>query len=305
MSEMRKSMTQVTFFAFAIMVSFPALVAAELSTLNNGIFTIGVDTAYGGAITYLVDKNVPSVNLINTHDFGRVVQQSWYSGPVPYDNAVYDGQPWPWNPIGCGDIHRNPGTILNLTNDGTQIYVKSRPLQWALNNVPCECYMETWIKQDAQGAFVRNRLTTFRADTTAYPARGQEMPAVYVIGSLQQVLWLYDGSAPWTNQPLSAPSAPQGSSSAFTSTESWVMWSYNTPPGYYGLGIMNTGTQTFGVGHFGPATGGANDDPTGYLSPWKALTVPGNGTIDFCYYIGIGYRDDLRNYFSARRGYQC
>jgi len=83
------------------------------------------------------------------------------------------------------------------------------------------------------------------------------------------------------------------------------MWSYNTPPGYDGFGIMNTGTQTFGVGHFGQATGGSNDDPTGYLSPWKALAVPGNGTIDFRYYIGIGSRDDLQKYFSARRGYQC
>ena len=61
-----------------------------------------------------------------------------------------------------------------------EIYVRTRPLQWALNNVPGEATFETWITLQGPVAHVRCRLVNMRTDTTEqFGARHQELPAVY------------------------------------------------------------------------------------------------------------------------------
>src|SRR5438477_10134757 len=63
--------------------------AASLLTLNNGVIKVGVDTTYGGAITYL-SQSGSTTSLINDFDHGRQVQQSYYSGPDNFHpQAVY------------------------------------------------------------------------------------------------------------------------------------------------------------------------------------------------------------------------
>jgi len=78
-----------------------------------------------------------------------------------------------------GDAYGNRSTLVSASNSGTQLYVKSRPKQWALQNVDAECTMEQWITLSGSVATVRNRLTNARADTTQHAARTQELPAVY------------------------------------------------------------------------------------------------------------------------------
>jgi len=53
---------------------------ATLVTLDNGVIKVGVDTTYGSAITYL-SQSGSTTNLVNDNDYGRQVQQSYYSGP--------------------------------------------------------------------------------------------------------------------------------------------------------------------------------------------------------------------------------
>ena len=55
----------------------------SLLTLDNGTVKVGVDTLYGGGITYL-SQSGSTMNLINIYDLGREVQQSYYSGPDNY-----------------------------------------------------------------------------------------------------------------------------------------------------------------------------------------------------------------------------
>ncbi|HEU4608108.1 MAG TPA: hypothetical protein VFS31_08370, partial [Chitinophagaceae bacterium] len=72
----------------------------ELSA-DNGIIKLKLDLSRGGAISY-VSLSGSSRNLVNIHDEGRYIQQSYYAGkPL---NRQADGQnpawsPWRWNPI--------------------------------------------------------------------------------------------------------------------------------------------------------------------------------------------------------------
>ena len=60
--------------------------AEQMSFLDNGTIRIGVDLDIGGTITFLARSN-GGENLINSHDLGRQVQQSYYSGPHPFGKA--------------------------------------------------------------------------------------------------------------------------------------------------------------------------------------------------------------------------
>jgi len=79
--------------------------------LDNGIIRLGIDLSRGGSIGWLGPSSNQSLSLLNVHDFGREVQGSFYSGPNVFNpNGKCSepggwGQPWPWNPIGSGDVY--------------------------------------------------------------------------------------------------------------------------------------------------------------------------------------------------------
>ncbi len=110
-------------------------------------------------------------------------------------------QPWPWNPIGAGDIDGDSGKIISVTNSGSWIHIVTQPLQWACKNVACECTFEQNITLDGTGFWVTSTLHNARSDHTSYGPMGQELPATYGVGTLYR-LFSYVGSEPWTNGPL-------------------------------------------------------------------------------------------------------
>ncbi|MCE9631157.1 MAG: hypothetical protein K8S94_10655 [Planctomycetia bacterium] len=78
----------------------------NISYLDNGQIRLGVNLDLGGAVTFLADSR-DGVNRINSWDWGRQVQMSFYSGPVPFQppgTTLADS--WKglgWNPIQSGD----------------------------------------------------------------------------------------------------------------------------------------------------------------------------------------------------------
>ncbi len=127
-----------------------------MTYLDNGTIRIGVDLNLGGVITYFAGSKSPQ-NIINSHDLGRQIQQSYYSGPAPYGHPVASWPGWPWNPIGTGDVFGHPAKVLRWSNNDKEIYVKSIPMQWALNNVPGNCWFESWITLQGNTALIRCR----------------------------------------------------------------------------------------------------------------------------------------------------
>ena len=290
----------------AFIASAAVVCNADVITIRNSVLTVGIDTSRGGAISFLVDNNVPSLNLINCHDQGREVQQSYYAGPDPYDGAHWNGQPWPWNPISSGDVMGHSSAIIQLQHTASYIYVKARPLQWALNNVSCECTFETNITLDANGVYVRNRLLNARSDKSDYGTYDQELPAVYTIGQLSQ-LWSYEGGTPWSGGAVSQVSYPQPGPpwKSFTATENWAAFT-NSAASHYGVGVHHAGVSSFLGGFHGtPGQGGSTDDNTGYIAPKGSRDIVWNDEYVWCFRLAIGYLNDIRSYFGQYRNDAC
>eukprot|EP00757_Euglenozoa_sp_SAG-D1_P015573 gene15573-4683_t len=59
--------------------------AKKEKRLQNDRIKVGVDLTRGGSIGYMEDETRIQGNVINTHDMGREVQLSFYSGPKFYN----------------------------------------------------------------------------------------------------------------------------------------------------------------------------------------------------------------------------
>ena len=271
--------------------------AENLSCLDNGAIRVGVDLNLGGAITYLA-KSGGGRNILNSHDWGRQVQQSYYSGPVPFGESHPAWRNWPWNPIGTGDVYGNTAKVLACENDGKTLYVKSVPMQWALNNVPGECSFETWISLEGMAARIRCRLVNNRPDPNQYPAKMQELPAVYTVGKLYKLM-TYDGSAPFTAAPLRQVENAGPPWAYWRATENWAALVNDDD---WGLGVFHPGVLTFCGGFHGqPNTGGSMDNPTGYISPIRREILDHNIVYDYSYVLILGEVKEIREWVYAHR----
>lgn len=278
--------------------------SAELYKISNKVLTIGIDTDLGGAISWLSDNNVPHKNLINCHDEGREVQQSYYGGPNKM--CTWNGQPWPWNPISAGDQYGHKSQVLNVVRSSASLYAKVRPLMWACDNVLCDCFFETWVSFPAGAppntVVVKNRLTMFRNDTTAYGAHDQELPAVYTIGAFADLfVSRADGSYEQATYPVPGP--PWGNFADVTGNWMAAAMPASENAGRYAVGVFNNATTTFLGGFHGSPSAGATsrDDATMYMAPIAPWTLPHNATKTWCFALGLGYLADFPSTFGYFR----
>jgi len=133
-----------------------ALCESGLQTIENEQIRVGINTCYGGALTYLAfvnDQNggVRTENMVNNADLGRQVQLALYSGPADYSR---NGAPaWVglgWNPIQAGDVYGNPSQVVTVEKLPNQLYVKTIPKQFAINNETGEATIEHWIRLEGK-----------------------------------------------------------------------------------------------------------------------------------------------------------
>lgn len=285
------------FVAVVALVAAPAAVADSMSFLDNGVIRVGVDLRKGGTITW-ASVSGPGVNVVNSWDLGREVQQSYYAGPDNFGNPAPPWTNFPWNPIGAGDTYGNPAPVLEQSNDGTTIYTKTAPLQWALNNVACECVSEQWITLDGDAVHVRNRLTNSRTDRTQYHAYGQELPAVYTNGTFWR-LFTYAGDAPYTGGSLTQLSASPQNSAWWSASEHWAALVNDAG---FGLGVVNSFAATFGGFFAGtPDIGGPTDSSTGYVAPNIREILDWNIAYQYDYALVLGTLDQIRAFAVAQR----
>ncbi len=283
---------------FLSIVTLAAPASAErMSYLDNGSIRIGVDLDLGGTITYLSDSKTGE-NIVNSHDLGRQIQQSYYSGPHPFGEAHPGWKGWPWNPIGSGDVYHHPSRAIEQSNDEKTLFVKTIPMQWALNNVPGDCTFETRITLEGRVAHVSCRLTNQRVDKTQYPAQDQELPAVYTIGKLHR-LFTYEGSRPFTGEPLSQIKNAGPPWANWKGTEHWAAL---VDDHGNGLGVVHPGVYTFiGGFHDKPGQGGPKDNPTGYIAPVRKEILDQNIVYEYRYDLVLDSLDAIRAYAVAHR----
>ena len=280
----------------AVVTNLHAQPAADkMDYLDNGIIKIGADLDRGGAIGFLADVKKGG-SVVNVHDLGRWIGQSYYSGPKPLGTAHPSWQGWPWNPVSAGDVYGNPSKLVEKKNDGKTLYVKSVPMQWALKNVPGDCQFETWITLDGRTVHVRNRLNNQRQDRTQYRAMDQELPFVYTIGKLHRLM-TYTGDTPFKDAPLNEiPMVPAKGEKpqwmTFFATEHWAALVDDDD---WGLGVIQPDVVRFIGGFHGKlTTGGPNDDPTGYLAPVRQEILDQNIAYEFRYTLVLDTLSNIR-----------
>lgn len=271
--------------------------------LGNAQVKVGIDLNIGGAITYVADAKRQQ-NLINNSDWGRQIQMSFYSGPVPYEPNGHKAAPsWVflgWNPIQSGDFSRNRSKIIDYKNDGHTMYVKCIPMHWPLNNVPGECYFESWIEVKDNTIQVHARLTNHRDDTTQYPARDQELPAIYTNSPYHRLI-TYRGPKPFNYDTVSfidnhnPPGTTDIRWSHWQATENWAA---NLDKNDYGLGIFNGGSQKFQGGYFGDEAynGNSKSSATAYIAPGNVEILDHDIVYDYYYTLILGTLNQIRGY---------
>ena len=263
--------------------------------IENEYIKLGANVALGGAITYLAEHG--NRNIINSWDWGRQVQLSFYSGPVPFHpEGTEMGKHWThtgWNPIQTGDCFFNRAKVLEYKIEGNTLYVKCIPMQWALNNVPGECTFELWYTLDHKTVNVTARLNNNRTDKTQYPACGQELPAVYTNGEFYRIV-SYVGEQPGTNGKLTEIVSKNTGDRHWPSEfmlypEGWVALLDDND---YGIGVYNPHTCG-AVGGFAGGVermgiGGAKDGQTGTVSPTTSVILDHNIVYTFYYSLIVG-----------------
>ena len=269
--------------------------------IENEYIKLGINVALGGAVTYLAEHG--KKNLINSWDWGRQVQLSFYSGPVPFHpEGTEMGEHWThtgWNPIQTGDCFFNRAKVEEYKIEGNTLYVKCIPMQWALNNVPGECDFELWYTLEGKTVNATARINNHRADTTQYRACGQELPAVYTNGEFYRIV-SYVGEEPRTGGKLSEIVSKNTGDRHWPSEfmlypEGWVALVNDED---YGLGVYNPHTcgavGGFAGGIERMGIGGAKDAQTGTVSPTTSVILDHNIVYTFNFSLIVGDLESVR-----------
>ena len=285
----------------------PKKAEAKVTFLENDHIRLGANLTLGGAITHLSTKDGP--NMINSYDWGRQIQMSFYSGPQPFEpNGKKPADHWKqlgWNPIQSGDFVGYTSTIIEHKNDGKTIYVKCRPMHWPLKNQPGQCTFECIYKIDGNIVDVTSRLVNSRDDKTQYRPRSQELPAVYSNGPWYKIM-TYTGDKPYTGGALveisRKPEKPPFPWNRFQATEEWAAL---VDKDNNGFGIWTPGLQTYLGGFAGkPGSGGPKSSPTGYLAPLHMEILDHNIVYTYRYRLIVGSLGDIRAYVYKHRSKQ-
>ncbi|WP_409346116.1 hypothetical protein [Paenibacillus sp. MBLB4367] len=255
----------------------------SMTYLDNGTIKLGVDTTWGGAISYL-SASGSADNLINRHDAGRLVQQSYY-GAGQYPNCG-----WGLNPVQGGDVNNHPSGIISHHNTGSLIYVKCRPLDWCLQNVAADCIMENWYALEGNAVKVVARFT--HNETVMGAIRDQELPAVFTVASINRFA-RYSGTAPFTNGALTTDT-PGYPNEVHYQSEGWGTHldvsgnglGWYTPHVYYSTNYM----------YIGDGSLGEHGDQTAYTAPLYRFALSPASLYEFDYYIVAGTAADTRNW---------
>lgn len=268
----------------------------HMSWLENETIKLGIDLSMGGAITSLAAK-ADGRELVNNFDHGRQIQMAFYSGPVPF--APKGKQPHPawralgWNPVQSGDWAGNPSKVLEHSNDGSRMYTRLVPMQWALEKEPADCELESWAHLEGNVVFLRYRIKSLRPEKVLYSARHQEIPAVYTTGAFSRVM-TYAGDAPFTGGPLSQWLDPGPPWRSFSATENWAAL---VDTKGWGLGVWQPLSTYWKSGYVPGEAGkfGVRDNATGYLAPIALEQMDHNIVYEYSTRLIVGSVNAIRN----------
>ena len=289
--------------------------------LEGSRYTLGVDLKWGGAIHSLEDKECPLAdvtNLVNMHDEGRLIQQSYY-GVFYYESQYQEGgylgkEGVAYNPVQGGDVKGRDSRIIDFIIEDNYIYIKAQPLDWPMTNSLTPSYMENKYVMEDDYIYVFNRFVDFSG--WEHPLLDQELPAVYTVNVLDTFVW-YDGGKPWTGDALSTvtdwskvdPATDKSShylQLKETNTETWC--ALINSDSQYGVGIYVPNidlilTMRYLSGQKGSNQGKGN--PCSYMSPLARIAFKSFEPIEYSYLLTAGDINEIRDIFTHNRDFDA
>lgn len=266
----------------------------NLLTIDNGTAKVGIDRAKGGSITWLSWKNYPK-NMVNIHDPGRLIQQSYYAGKRLDRSA--DGQssawsPWSWNPIQGGGVS-SWARVNEFTNKDGVLYAETVPKLWDMPNEEAAALMHQWTGFESgmpNVVVVRCELICQREEDDRWgPAHlsPQEVPACYFTRNFETVKsYLGDGQWRDESQPVGPP------------------WGHAKPPlkamAFFeenGQGVAIFSPTTELNWNFGPHVDIMSDDPEAgpcmHVAPVNRLLLGPKTQYGYRYWIIVGSEKEI------------
>ncbi len=279
---------------------------SETTYLDNGTLRMGTPTTQGGSINFLAPSGGGS--LVNWHDPGRLIQQSYYAGSSL--NRTANGQspswsPWTWNPIQGGDASGKKSQVIEMTqfDNGNGFYTRTVPLLWDMTTgEKGKAWIDQWnqFEPDMPDVIrVTCRFTCFRDAGDIWGGavpRHQELPAIYLNRSLSKTV-TYQGANPWNNEATEeiqtyfpGASFPWG---RYNPSESWV--AMVDPGTNIGLGLYSPmGTTLWNVGAVGTPPGGPTSSQTMHMAPIRTLSLGRDSILSYRYWIVYGNLATIR-----------
>ncbi len=329
-----KETADFTLFAAGL---FNREILAKEIYIENDEHKLGVNLNWGGALSYLEDKNSSveavivdgvtkvdsdaserygvrarskSVNLINANDTGRLIQQSYYgTGDFEgYTGGIYMDNKWNYNPVQGGNQYNDAAKIVDVRITDNSIYIKCRPLDWAKSKEDiAPCYMEADYSLSAGLVRAQCRFVDF----SGYPSVSttQECPAFYCIEPLNRFVY-YGGESPWTgDENLSYENElifwPDAGYPNFLSTENWAAFAGEFDDSF-AIGVYTPKNLPFLAGVFsrGACTSAdpATESPTSYIAAVDNYEFRSFNPTTYEFWLSTGTVNEIRSNFGTVAG---
>ncbi len=285
--------------------------------IDNGRFKLGVDMGWGGTINYIEDmthKEKDLTNLVNKHDTGRLIQQSYYgTGAIEgiFEwGSFNDSDKWPYNPVQGGDRGNVASRLIDVRVGENYVYIKSQPMDWGKVDYITPSYMENTYTLEDDYIRVDNRFVDFSG--WEHPYTGQELPALYTVSYLDTFIW-YNGSEPWTGDAVSMRDDLQfwgdakyvGDCTYYlrdNNTETWCAW-VNTDVDF-GIGLYVPNVDRLKAGRYEyNGTKNAEGNPTNYVAPYNTMQLVAYEPLEYSYLITTGTAEQIRQTFTAHKDF--
>jgi len=297
---------ETSFILEDIAVSTREMPTEDVAYVTDGKYKLGVKLTWGGGVSYLedlADGDDSISNLLNDHDTGRLIQQSYYgTDSAPYKPAKYGDNMWCYNPVQGGDQYGNRSKLVDfkIADDGKSIWVKCQPLDWAQKKMRTPSYMENTYTIADGCIKVDNRFIDFSGYT--HRNAHQELPAFYTISYLSDFVF-YNGSNAWKDEALTVKKDLPfwaGNSDAYfnmKSKETWCAW---VAPTGYGVGVYTPIAEILLAGrHAYNGSKDAHNNATNYVAPLITYKLKTLEAFEYSYYITTGSTEQIRNTFKS------
>ncbi|MGL4943623.1 MAG: hypothetical protein ACRC46_10580 [Thermoguttaceae bacterium] len=284
--------------------------------LENDRVKLGIDLSIGGAVTFLSDRENGGENMINSADWGRQIQLSYYSGPRPFigPNGEKPTDNWAglgWNPIQSGDVGGNKSPTVAFSRPTPQsMRVRCVPMQWPHKTGLCgDCQFDVVYTLDGNVFHIDATIVVDRPDKTQYDACGQEQPALYTNGAWYKLV-SYLGTEPFKGEPVTVVVDKADG-------KGWPWVHFYTPERWcalvddkgLGIGVYQPESVKVTAGFHGgdknKGFGGPQSGQTGYIAPLGHEILDHNITLDYHTTFILGTVDQIRSYVVEREKSRC